>query len=95
MTNNTKNRNAAINESMAIVPYALWSFLNSRTDNNNGTKRNTINPMTEPIPCIFEAVVLTSLVSLTLKKQVNIHAPIANMIIKAIVIPASNSELHL
>lgn len=52
-----------------------------------------MKPITEPIPCIFEAVVTTAFVSLTLKKQVNIQAPIANIAINVITVYVSSLEI--
>ncbi len=45
-----------------------------------------MNPMTDPAPWIFDAVVTMSLDSLTLKKHVKMHAPIANNAVKITVV---------
>lgn len=82
MINSTKNRKASIKEITDIIPVIPSLALNESMAKISGTSKNKMNPITEPAPCIFEAAVTTSFVSLTLKKQVNIHAPTANTIIK-------------
>lgn len=75
--NKTKNRNARIKETADIIPVDLSLALNESIAKNNGTNKSSRKPIADPAPCIFEAVVTTSFVSFTLKKQVNIQAPTA------------------
>ena len=77
MINNMKNSRASIKEIVDSVPVMLSLVLNESIAMNRGTNKNSIKPMAEPAPCIFEEEVTISFVSLTLKKQVNIHAPTA------------------
>lgn len=77
--NNTKNSNASAKETADIIPVELSLDLNESIAKNSGTNKNSIKPMADPAPCIFEAVVTTSFVSFTLKKQVNMHAPTAKI----------------
>ena len=83
ITKRTKNKSENAKDIADIIPTILFPFLNSRIDNSKGTNKNSIKPITEPKPCIFEAVVISSFVSLTLKKQVKIQAPTANITKKA------------
>ena len=84
ITNSAKKTRAATKHMILITPITDSLFLKDRIAINSGTKRNSMNPMTEPAPCIFDAVVTTSLVSFTLKKHVNMQAPIANTVTNAI-----------
>ena len=52
-----------------------------------------MNPITEPAPWIFDAVVTTSLDSLTLKKHVKMHAPTAKSAVKMTVVYVSPAEM--
>ena len=81
MTNNIKKRNANTKEAEDTSPVVLSFVLKESIAKSSGTNKSKINPITDPILCRMEAVVTTSFVSLTLKKQVNIHAPTANIII--------------
>ena len=86
ITNNTKKKKDIIKDIIAIIPDILSLFLKDKIEKSSGTNKKTINPITEPTPCIFEAVVTRSFVSLTLKKQVKMQAPTANTIIKIMTI---------
>lgn len=79
--NSTKNNIANIKDIADIIPVNLSPDLNEIIDNNNETNKSNMKPIADPAPCIFDAVVTTSFVSFTLKKQVNIHAPTAKIAI--------------
>lgn len=78
ITNNIKNKSVSTKETINKAPVILWCIRNESVDKSSGTNTTSIKPMAEPTPCILEAVVTIFLVSLTLKKHVKIHAPIAN-----------------
>ena len=77
ITNKVKKTNDMIKHIIQKTPIPFSPFLIEMIANNNGTNRKSMNPITDPAPCTFEAVVTMSFDSLTLKKPVNIHAPIA------------------
>ena len=92
ITNNVKNSSASTKHAILIPPVTPSLTLNDRIAVSNGTKRKSMNPVTEPTPWIFEDTVTSSLVSLTLKKHVNIHAPTANTAMKTASVTVSPGD---
>ncbi len=89
ITNSEKKANAKTKQITLITPINISPFLNESNAISNGTKRNNVNPITEPTPCILDYVVDSLFVLFTLKNAVKIQAPIANtaiIIISTIVI---------
>lgn len=84
ITKRVKNAIDKINEIMLTIPIVLSELLKDRIAIRSGTKRKSMNPITEPAPWIFDAAVTSSLDSLTLKKQVRIQAPTAKKEMKII-----------
>ena len=91
-TNNTKKAIAIIKQTILIPPIADSLFLNERIAKIKGTKSISINPITEPIPCIFDAVVIMSFDSFTQNKDVKIQAPIAKTEINAINVTVNRTD---
>ena len=89
----------SVNESKDVVTVATLRMprgtsrsLKESTATRSGTKRNSMNPATDPAPWIIDAAVTTSLVSFTLKKQVKTHAPTAKTAMNATSTPAIPRE---
>lgn len=80
---------------IATTPAILFSDMKDNIAINNGTNSISIKPIAEPAPCIFEAVVTASFVSPTLKKQVKIQAPTANIPIRDTVIMLNVLDVSL
>ena len=91
-TKRTKNAMEITKEHTLIIPIMPSSFLNDRIPSKRGTKRKSIKPSAEPTPWIFEETVTTSFDSLTLKKHVNTHAPIAKSAMKTSITFVSTDE---
>ena len=68
------------------------TYINNRIVAKRGTNRKSINPITDPMPWILDAVITISFDSFTLKKHVKIQAPIANIAIKDIIVYVSPPE---
>jgi len=60
MMNRAKNSRAKIKDIIAISPDILSPVLKESIVRNSGTNKKSINPIAEPAPCIFEAIVTMS-----------------------------------
>ena len=94
ITKSVKNTKDSTKHAMLIAPVTLLPLRNERIPMNKGTKRKSMNPMTDPAPWIFDAAVTMSLDSLTLKKQVKIQEPTAKAVMKLLGIPWKAPELR-
>lgn len=65
MLNNAKVAREHTKHIIEKIPSDWFSFLNERMAKRSGTNRNSINPITEPTPCIIDGIVTSSLVALT------------------------------
>ena len=92
MMNSVKNRSERTKHATLIQPVSPSLLLNDSMAVSKGTKRKSIKPTAEPAPCIFEAVVTSSLDSFTLKKHVKIHAPTENAAMKMIAVMVNPFE---
>lgn len=92
MINSTQHIKARIKETAEIIPVNLSADLYERTEIKGGTSSSNTKPMAEPTPCMLEAVVIVSLLSFTLKKQVKIQAPTAKIAIQIVQIKLNPNE---
>ncbi len=81
ITNKEKKVIAKTKQITLITPISISPLINESNAISSGTKRNSVNPITEPTPCILDDVVDSLFVLFTLKNAVKIQAPTANTVI--------------